>query len=112
MDKRKMGIGMRYWMCLGLCLALSISGCGRPPQVVDNEECFAAVEALWTAVTSKRTDLLERTATEINRLHKAGSLSDAGHTELDRIVEMARKTEWRPAAEELNEFMLGQRKSK
>lgn len=112
MEMKPMGFRMRYGICLGLVAALWISGCGRPPQVVDNEQCFAAVEALWTAVTSKRTDLLEQTATEINRLHTSGTLSDAGHEELDRIVQMARKTEWRPAAEELNEFMLGQRKSK
>lgn len=95
-----------------MILALCICGCGRPPQVVDNEECFTAVEALWTAVTSKRTDLLEQSVAELQRLHRAGSLPDAGHAELDRIVQLARKTEWRPAAEELHEFMLGQRKAR
>lgn len=112
MNHRNIASWMKWGRGLGLIAALWISGCGRPPQVVDNEECFAAVEALWTAVTSKRTDLLEQTATEISRLHTSGTLSDSGHAELDRIVELARKTEWKPAAEDLKKFMLGQRKSR
>ncbi len=88
------------------------SGCGRPPQVVDNEECFAAVDALWTAVTSKRGDLLERTATELDRLHRAGTLSDDGHEALAVIIQQGRVAEWQPAAEKLKKFMLGQRKAR
>ena len=112
MSKKSIEAWTKRVCLLGLIATLFIIGCSRPPQVIDNDECFAAVEALWTAVTSKRTDLLEQAATELNRLHKTGSLSDAGHAELDQIVQMARQAEWRPAAEDLKEFMLGQRKSR
>ncbi len=87
-------------------------GCGGPPQVVHNEECFAAVDALWTAVTSKRGDLVEQTATELDRLQTAGSLSDAGHADLAEIVELARAEHWTAAAQTLKAFMLGQRKAR
>ncbi len=87
-------------------------GCGRPPQVVHDEECFQAVDALWTAVTSKRSDLVEQTATELDRLQSEGSLSEAGHESLQRIIEQARATEWQAAAEKLKAFMLGQRKAR
>ena len=90
---------------------LSSYGCGRPPQVVDDEDCFSAVEALWTAVTSKRTDLLEQSATELDRLHSAGKLSEDGHEALDEIIQSARDEEWMPAAKSLRTFMLGQRKT-
>ena len=94
-----------------LAALLSSYGCGQPPQVVDDEDCFSAVEALWTAVTSKRTDLLEQSATELDRLHSAGKLSEEGHEALDEIIQSARDEEWMPAAESLKAFMLGQRKS-
>ena len=93
-------------------LLIAGSGCGGPPQVVHDEECFSAVDALWTAVTSKRTDLVEQTATELDRLHAAGSLSDAGHSDLSEIVEMARSENWSDAGQTLKTFMLGQRKAK
>ena len=95
-----------------LLVALLFSyGCGRPPQVVHDEECFSAVEALWTAVTTKRTDLLEQSATELDRLHAAGKLSEEGHDALDEIIQSARDEEWMPAAKSLKVFMLGQRKT-
>ena len=79
-----------------LAALLSTHGCGRPPQVVDDEECFSAVESLWTAVTTKRTDLLEQSATELDRLHSAGKLSEEGHDALDAIIQSARDEEWLP----------------
>ena len=91
-------------------LLLTAGGCGGPPQVVANEECFSAVDALWTAVTSKRSDLVEQTATELDRLQTEGSLSDEGHARLAEIIEVARAEKWQDAAVTLKAFMLGQRK--
>jgi len=102
----------RFWATVGCLLLLSLTGCGRPPQVVDDEECFQAVDALWTAVTSKRTDLLEQTATELDRLQTAGSLSDAGHRALTAIIRDARSKEWTKSATNLKHFMQGQRRSR
>ena len=94
-----------------LVVLISSHGCGRPPQVVDDEECFSAVEGLWTAVTTKRSDLLEQSATELDRLHTAGKLSEEGHDVLDEIIQSARDEAWQPAAQSLKAFMLGQRKT-
>ena len=95
-----------------LVVLFSSHGCGRPPQVVDDEECFSAVEGLWTAVTTKRSDLLEQSATELDRLHTTGKLSEEGHDALDEIIQSARDEAWQPAAKSLKAFMLGQRKTK
>jgi hypothetical protein len=102
---------MRLSPLLMLVVVLSAQGCGRPPQVVDDEECFSAVEALWTAVTTKRKDLLEQTATNLDQLHTTGKLSKEGHKTLQEIIQSARNEEWMPAAKTLKSFMLGQRKS-
>ncbi len=96
---------------LFLVAIFSSHGCGRPPQVVDSEECFSAVEALWTAVTTKRIDLLEQSAIEIDRLHTDGQLSKEGHEALYEIIQSAQEGEWLPAAKSLKAFMLGQRKN-
>ncbi len=93
-------------------LVLSLIGCGRPPQVVDDGECFRAVDALWTAVTSKRTDLLEQTANELDLLHAAGNLTEAGHRALTSIIRDARSKEWAKSATNLKHFMQGQRRSR
>ncbi len=78
---------------------------------IDNEECFSAVEALWTAVTTRRIDFLEQSATETDRLHTDGQLSKEGHEALYEIIQSAQKEEWVPAAKSLKAFMLGQRKN-
>lgn len=93
-------------------LLFTTSGCGAPPQVVDDEDCFAAVDALWTAVTSKRIDLVEQTATELDRLFDQGLLSSEGHAALEAIIEQARSEQWQNSAYTLKAFMLGQRKTR
>ena len=100
-----------FALLLVLVAIFSSHGCSRPPQVVDNEECFSAVEALWTAVTTRRIDLLEQSATEIDRLHTDGQLSKKAHKALSEIIQSAQKEEWMPAATSLKAFMLGQRKN-
>lgn len=94
-----------------LVAILLIQGCGEPSQIVDDEECFSAVDALWTAVTSKRVDLLEQTATKLERLQSDGRLSAEGFDELRKIIDAARSEEWMNAAKSLRIFMQGQRKA-
>jgi hypothetical protein len=90
---------------------ISIIGCGQPAQVVNDPECFQAVDALWTAVTSRRADLLEQTVAELDQLRANGKLSESGHRELFEIVKKARAGEWTISAKLLKSFMLGQRKT-
>lgn len=88
------------------------AGCGGPPQVLDDAECFKAVDALWTAVTTQKSELVENTATELARLHADGKLSDAGLAALTSVIEQARRSEWVPAAKKLKGFIQGQRRQK
>lgn len=101
--------GLQMLILIAACFCSH--GCSSPPQVVNDEECFAAVEALWTAITTKRSDLLEQTADELHRLQLDGKLSEEGHEALNEIIQTARHQEWMPAAKSLKTFMLGQRKS-
>ena len=109
------GNGRHGRWCLGWALVLAsttIAGCGGPPQVLDDEECFKTVDALWTAVTARKLDLVENTAADLTRLKGEGKLSADGLAALTGIVEQARKKEWEPAAKKLKAFIQGQRRQK
>ena len=85
-------------------------GCG-PAQIGPDEESFKAVDALYTAVTSKKPELLDRCEKRLKELNAAGKLSSSAHRELEAIIKKSRAGDWRPAAEQLSEFMKGQRRN-
>jgi hypothetical protein len=95
---------------LGLCLF--VCGCGSTPQVLDDEETYSTVDALWTAVTSKRTDLVDKTAARLASLHAEGKLSKEGLAALEQIIAQTRNNEWMPAAQDLKAFIQAQRKTR
>ena len=84
-------------------------GCSRTPQLAGDEECIGAMDALWTAVTSKREPLLERCAGEIERLHASGQLGDDAYEILSGVVTTARAGDWARARTTLKSFMRDQR---
>jgi len=90
-------------------LAALLPGCGRTPQL-GNEAAMGEVEALYTAVTTKRTDLLADCRKRLAALHAGGKLSEAAQTQLASVCEQCDRKEWRPAAERLYAFMRAQRK--
>ncbi len=91
-----------------LTLALG-GGCGRAPQLAADRECLAAADALWTAVTAKRTDLVDQSAAEFERLHAAMRLSDEAFAALSSIVSDARAGNWTAARAALKTLLRGQR---
>lgn len=91
-------------------VTLSFSGCGQPSQIGSDEEVFNEVDALYTAVTAKRADLLDQCYARLEELHRQGDLPTDAFDELTAICETARQDEWQSAAETLYEFMRGQRK--
>ncbi len=94
-----------------LLCGLGVAGCGRPPQIGPDEAVFGEVDALYTAVTAKRPDLLDQSRARLDELHKSGKVPEAAYQKLSVICEQAERQEWRPAAEKLWHFMRGQRKS-
>ncbi len=96
----------------GLCAALLLfAGCARPAQIGADESVFGEVDALYTAVTSKRPDLLQQSFHRLTELHESGKVPDAAFQQLSGIRDQAERDEWRPAAEKLWHFMRGQRKT-
>ena len=94
------------------CSPMIAIGCSRVPQVLQDEAAFGELDALYTAVTTKRTDLLKDCQQRITRLHDEKRMSDAGYEEIQAITSLAEEGEWSPAAERLYTFMRAQRKVK
>ena len=90
--------------------SLTITGCRRVPQVLTDEAVFGELDALYTAVTSKRRELLSDCRKRLTQLHKDKKLSDAGFAEVETIMNMSEDNKWGDAAQRLYDFMRAQRK--
>jgi hypothetical protein len=75
-----------------------------------DEEVFATVDALFTAVTARDATLLRRSEERLRSLAEGGKLSAKARGYLDGIVSDARGGEWGPAAERLYGFLLAPRR--
>jgi len=98
---------VRLAVLVVVCLSAAY-GCGRTPQVGD-EECLKAADALWTAVTARRSDLLEASADRIGQLHDSARLPQDAFDRLSPVIETARAGRWAEARASLKAFIRGQR---
>lgn len=92
-----------------LWLTAFLIGCGQP-QIGESEEAFGEIDALYTAVTSKRKDLLEDCRKRITQLKSDGKLSPAAFKVVGAIMDEAAAERWSTAAPKLYDFMRAQRK--
>jgi len=88
-------------------ILLLVAGCGGPPEL-QSVEAFSATDALYTAITSHRTDLLDESATRLKALKDAGKLSTDAFESLTEIIKQAQLGDWQDAAEELDSFIRHQ----
>jgi hypothetical protein len=101
---------MRYAPFLVIAV-VCLAGCGKPAQMGSDPEVFRAVDALYTAVTSRRPPLLEQCAKNVEKLRAAEKIPEPAYEELSGIIERARGGDWKPAADRLHWFMRGQKRT-
>lgn len=100
----------KIWIAVLLCaMSLVWAGCG-PPQVLNSDESLKSLDALWTAVTSQKSELLANAAKDLKRMHDQKRMSDAGWRSIDAIIKQAELGDWQGAAKKLRDFIKGQRK--
>ncbi len=87
-----------------------LCGCGRAAQIGESEDVLAAVDALYTAVASKRVELLEKSASRIEELHKQGELPEPAYRQLKSFIDDSRAGQWDGAVRKLHDFIRGQRR--
>lgn len=98
MSRLVRGIGL-------LLLAIAVAGCGRTPQVLEDEAVFKELDAMFTALNSRKVELVEDCRKRFSVLNQEQRLSDAGYQAIDRIAARGVAGEWQPAAEELYRFI-------
>lgn len=107
---RQRWIGLAAGLALALA-CLTWGGCSRPAQIGGDELTFKEVDALYTAVTSRRTELLNASRQRLEALQAQGRLPQSAHAQLSQIIELADRQQWQTAAERLWTFMRGQRRA-
>jgi hypothetical protein len=92
-------------------LVVGYFGCRKPPQLGPDEQAFREVDALFTAVTARRPELVEQCERRLADLHTGGKVPDGAMAELEVVIDRARCGKWETAAERLYDFMRGQERS-
>jgi hypothetical protein len=96
----------------GLCIAVLLwIWLGRAPQIGGDKDAIKAVDALFTAVTSRNESWLRDCEERLHALRDADRLSRSASDYLDGIIGTARTGNWRRAAKELFAFIRSQRSS-
>jgi hypothetical protein len=100
---------MRRIVVATACLTLfAAGGCGKPAQIGSDEEAHKAVDALFTALTAKDTQLLDKCEKRLDELTASGKLPNSAREALGTIIGKARAGKWETAAERLYDFIQGQ----
>lgn len=83
-----------------MIILLLVSGCGRSEQLA-SEDAENAVDSLYTAITARRTDLLQKSEQRLTELHAKGEIPKGLHQELNEIIATSRN-DWSSAAQQLD----------
>jgi hypothetical protein len=81
----------------------------RTPQVGGDKESLKAVEALYTAVSSRDTSRLTHCEEQLHALRDQGRLPRAAADYLDGLISTARGGNWKGATHKIFDFMRAQR---
>lgn len=111
MSIRKLCSGYFRLLAPGLLLLPLIGSVGcYTPQVMADEEVFTSLDALWTAVTSRKMDRLQEVTNRLIDLREAGKLSSSGWRAVEPILQCAFEEKWETAAKRLKQFIQAQRR--
>jgi hypothetical protein len=95
---------------LAVLLGYWLGWFGRPPQMTPDDEVYGTVDALFTAVNAHDEKQLGDCERRLRAFSGAGKLPGEASAYLDSVIKKAREGQWRPAAEQLYEFMKVQRR--
>lgn len=91
-------------------LALAAYAWWPVPQMGSDDEVFKAVDALFTAVTSRDEGRLSRCEARLSAFAEEGRLPSAAARRLGGVIAQARAGGWEAAARSLYNFMQAQRR--
>jgi hypothetical protein len=82
-------------------------GCGGSPEVT-SDAGLKSLDALYTAVTSRKSELVDQCATQVARLETSGDLNSSAADVLEGVIKLARAGEWQQSAETLDTYIRAQ----
>jgi hypothetical protein len=107
------GLGLVKILC-GLAVAAAIvfvvQTFRSPPQIGTDDEVFATVDALFTALTCRDDSRLDDCEERLLAFREADQLPEDAADYLDAVIEQARSGQWEAAARRLYDFMYRQRR--
>jgi hypothetical protein len=93
-----------------LATALLLPGCGNPPQLGSDQQLWSTTDALWTAVSSRRSELVSKAAVKLEELNAVGALNDEAHKSLNEVIALTKAGDWAEARKDLRAFIEGQQR--
>lgn len=94
-------------MLSALLILTTTIGCQSAPPL-GSEEVSMTADALYTAVTSRRLELVEAVEEKLKELNANQQVSPAAMTALQAIISQARSGQWQAAAEKLDHLIRNQ----
>lgn len=88
--------------------ALLLAGCGGP-QVGGDFEAYTTINRLFTAVTAKRPDLVERCMADARKLQESNRMPPAALERLQEFASQATNGDWQGAAAGIKRFAAKQK---
>ena len=85
-------------------------GLRTPPQMGTSRDVFTTVDALFTAIGNQDEKQLGDCERRLLAAKDAGKLPSPAWNYLSNVIAQAKSGRWRPAAESLYKFMLGQQR--
>ena len=89
---------------MSVALAAGVIGCGGSPDVT-SEAGLKSLDALYTAVTSRKPELVDQCAKQVNRLEESGDLSGSAADTLEGVIQRAKAGDWQQSAEVLDRYI-------
>ena len=93
-----------------VAVVLIVQNFKAPPQIGTDEEVFATVDALFTALTSRDDSRLDACEERLLAFREANQLPPKAADYLDAVIQQAHSGQWEPAAKRLYDFMYRQRR--
>lgn len=92
-------IGLTYWAWTDT------------PQLADDDDVYASLDALFTAVTARREPLIVNCESKLVVLHSEGKIPEQAWTRISHVIELAKAGQWESSARELYTFIERQKRT-
>lgn len=81
------------------------------PQLAADGDVYASLDALFTAVTSRRESLVANCESKLVAMHSEGRIPEPAWQRIAHVIELAKAGQWESAASDLYAFIERQKQT-